>query len=121
MPIGNRVHHAEKVYTSCLKNTKCRIHSITKLLHFLTNMEAVLVRLNDSLRDACRALEETYSHDRLGLLQSGDTLPDRELLRLATEAVDLSDRIQRMLQPPSLILAESFLGKRAFIKQGAMP
>jgi len=74
-------------------------------------MEALLVNLNKSLRDAHDALEGEYSQFRQESLQSADTLPNRKLLELATESIDLSDKLQRMLQPPSSILAESFLGK----------
>lgn len=81
-------------------------------------MDTLLIQLNDSLRTICDSLERVHAQERLELLQSGNTLPDRKLLNLATESIDLSDRLQRLLQPPSLTLAESFLGKRSITKQG---
>lgn len=75
-------------------------------------MEALLEELNITLKNVCNLLHGPMENERLRSLQNGDALPDKSTSSLAIQTIDLMDNIQRMLQPPSLTLAESFLGKK---------
>lgn len=75
-----------------------------------SSVSKILSDLNKSLQDSLNnlnslgnKLDETLHHDV--------QLPDPEALEKAAEAVDLSHRIQILLDPKGLILADHFLGK----------
>lgn len=68
-------------------------------------------KLNLALQEAADAFEGPLNQERLEHLQTLDSLPDKELWNLTSQTVDLADRVIRKLQPPSLQLAESFLGE----------
>lgn len=74
-------------------------------------MDTTLKKLNLALQEAVNALEGPLKADRLNTLQTTDSLPDKETWNLASQTVDLADSVLRLLQPPSLQLAESYLGK----------
>lgn len=74
-----------------------------------SSVSRILLDLNKSLQDSLNSLnslgnklDETLHHDV--------QLPDPEALERAAEAVDLSHRIQILLDPKGLILADHFLG-----------
>ncbi|CAI6098854.1 unnamed protein product [Clonostachys chloroleuca] len=72
-------------------------------------MDVALKKINFALQEAADAFEGPLNQERLEHLQTLDSLPDKELWNLASQTVDLADRVIRKLQPPSLQLAESFL------------
>lgn len=74
-------------------------------------MEAALKKINLALQEAVDAFEGPLNHERLSGLQTTESLPDKQIWNLASQTVDLADKVVRCLQPPSLQLAESFLGK----------
>ncbi|KAK5988145.1 O-methyltransferase verK [Cladobotryum mycophilum] len=72
-------------------------------------MDAVLNKVNLALQEALDALEGPLKEERLNTLLTTDSLPDKEAWNLASQTVDLADKVLRLLQPPSLQLAESYL------------
>jgi len=74
-------------------------------------MDRLLQKINLVLQEAVEALEGPLKADRLDKLQVTDSLPDKETFNLASKTVNLADKVVRLLQPPALQLAESYLGK----------
>jgi gliotoxin/aspirochlorine biosynthesis O-methyltransferase len=74
-------------------------------------MDLVLQNVNLALQEAVNALEGPLRTDRLTALQTTDSLPDKATWNLASQTIDLADRVLRLLQQPSLQLAESYLGQ----------
>ncbi|KAL2759303.1 hypothetical protein ACRALDRAFT_1067839 [Sodiomyces alcalophilus JCM 7366] len=72
-------------------------------------MDATLRKMNRALQEAADALEGPLKADRIAALQSTDSLPDKETWNLASQTVDLADKVLRLVQPPALQLAESYL------------
>jgi hypothetical protein len=81
------------------------------LKYYFFVMDAALKKINLALQEAADAFEGPLNQHRLEHLQTLDSLPDKELWNLASQTIDLADRVIRKLQPPSLQLAESFLGE----------
>nr|A0A1U9YI02.1 RecName: Full=O-methyltransferase verK; AltName: Full=Verticillin biosynthesis cluster protein M [Clonostachys rogersoniana]AQZ42159.1 putative O-methyltransferase [Gliocladium sp.] len=72
-------------------------------------MEAALKKLNIALQEAIDSFEGPLNQERLNELQTTESLPNKEVWSLASQTIDLADKIIHRLQPPSLQLAESFL------------
>jgi hypothetical protein len=72
-------------------------------------MDSTLKTLNAALREAVDALEGPFKADLLDALKNPDSLPDKETWKLVSETVDLADKVVRLVQPPALQLAESYL------------
>lgn len=79
---------------------------------FVVAMDAMLQKVNLALNEAVDAFEGPLKMDRLNTLQTTDSLPDKGTWNLASQTVDLADKVLQLLQPPALQLAESYLGKR---------
>lgn len=73
-------------------------------------MDSELQALNAALQKALDAFEGPLKQDRHESLKPTDSLPDKTIRSLASQTVDLADRVVKLLQPPTLQLAESFLG-----------
>lgn len=75
-------------------------------------MEPVLNELIVNLQSALGALqmEGPVKSDLYNLLHHPQGLPDKKLTALASEAENLLDSIQKLLQPPVELLADNFLG-----------
>lgn len=74
-------------------------------------MDDALHKINLALQEAVDTFEGPLNTARLSTLQTSDSLPDKALWNLASQTVDLSDRLLHLLQPPALQLAECYLGK----------
>jgi hypothetical protein len=74
-------------------------------------MDSALQTLNLALAEALQAFEGKLESERLGTLKVTDSLPDEATWSLALQTVNLADRVVRLLQPPAVQLAESYLGK----------
>ncbi|KAH8753126.1 O-methyltransferase-domain-containing protein [Hyaloscypha finlandica] len=72
-------------------------------------MDDALHKINLALQEAVDAFEGPLNAARLSTLQTSDSLPDKALWNLASQTVDLSDRLLHLLQPPALQLAECYL------------
>lgn len=79
--------------------------------NFVAAMDSTLENLNSALRAAVDAFEGPLQSERLRCLKTTDELPDKRTWDLASQVVDLADRVVQLLQPPNLQLAETFLGK----------
>lgn len=74
-------------------------------------MDSALRKLNLAMEEALADFVGPLNDARLSQLLTTDSLPDKDLWNLALQTVDLADRLSRLLQPPALQLAESYLGK----------
>jgi hypothetical protein len=72
-------------------------------------MDSTLKKLNAALQEAVDALDGPLKADLLDALKNPDSLPDKETWKLVSETVDLADKVVRLVQPPALQLAESYL------------
>ncbi|KAF2092854.1 S-adenosyl-L-methionine-dependent methyltransferase [Rhizodiscina lignyota] len=72
-------------------------------------MDNTLREAISSLQEAVDALEGPLRTERLRTLQNSDSLPDKETWTLASQTVNLADKLVRLIQPPALQLAESYL------------
>ncbi|KAH7361335.1 O-methyltransferase-domain-containing protein [Pyrenochaeta sp. MPI-SDFR-AT-0127] len=72
-------------------------------------MDEALQKINLAIREATDAFEGPLKGDRLSKLQTTDSLPDKRLWDLASQTVNLADRLLRLIQPPALQLAENYL------------
>lgn len=72
-------------------------------------MNSALQTLNLALQEAVHAFEGSLQPERLESLKTTDSLPNKETWTLASQTVDLADKVVRLLQPPALQLAEGFL------------
>nr|QSQ85908.1 methyltransferase [Preussia typharum] len=72
-------------------------------------MEEALQKVNAALKEAVEAFDGPLKDARLSSLQTTDALPDKDVWNLGSQTVDLADRLLRLLQPPALQLAESYL------------
>jgi hypothetical protein len=73
-------------------------------------MDTILQNLNLAIQEAVAAFEGPLKDARLSTLQTTDSLPDKGVWDLASQTVNLADRLTRLIQPPALQLAESYLG-----------
>jgi hypothetical protein len=69
----------------------------------------VLSTLNHHLRNGLEGLEKSNA-ELAKNLHNDESLPDRKLLEQAAQTVDLLHKIQMLLDPPALVLADQFLG-----------
>lgn len=75
-------------------------------------MESLLQELNSHLRgvrDLLHGKLQDELQKRLHNHEEG-VLPDKELVYLAAESIDLLHSIEQMLEPGHLVLADHFLG-----------
>ncbi|KAF2280355.1 S-adenosyl-L-methionine-dependent methyltransferase [Westerdykella ornata] len=72
-------------------------------------MDDRLQKINTALQEAVDAFEGPLNDARLSTLQTTDTLPNAQIWNLASQTIDLADRLLRLLQPPALQLAEGYL------------
>ncbi|KAJ4342319.1 hypothetical protein N0V95_006994 [Ascochyta clinopodiicola] len=72
-------------------------------------MDSALRKLNLAMEEALAAFVGPLNDARLSQLLTTDSLPDKDLWSLASQTVDLADGLSRLLQPPALQLAESYL------------
>ncbi|KAF9732838.1 hypothetical protein PMIN04_009605 [Paraphaeosphaeria minitans] len=72
-------------------------------------MDDRLQKINVAMQEAVDALEGPLNDARLSTLQTPDALPDKQLWLLASQTINLADRLLRLLQPPALQLAEGYL------------
>lgn len=75
----------------------------------MDTMDAALRKVNQALQEAADPLEGPLKADRIAALQSTNTLPDKETWNLASQTADLADKLVRLVQPPALQLAGSYL------------
>lgn len=72
---------------------------------------SALGSLNATLREALERLEsEPVKSELHDGLHHETNLPERELAQLAADTVDLAARVEQMLEPAPLVLADHFLG-----------
>lgn len=74
------------------------------------DIAGLLTDINDHLSYALKKLVSQKSGLRAAL-QDETELPSPEVVGSAAKAIDLSNQIQQMLDPPVLILADHFFGK----------
>jgi len=73
-------------------------------------LEIVLENLANSVSAAVSALEGPLSETWRSKLRHDSKLPDAKCSALAARAVDLLHKAQLLLEPPSMTLADHFLG-----------
>ena len=75
-------------------------------------MEKSLTLLNTFLQETVNQLTGPLSAERLAALydHSLGKLPDANLSELSSQSIDLLNRVEQLLEPSSLVLADHFLG-----------
>ncbi|PSN67012.1 S-adenosyl-L-methionine-dependent methyltransferase [Corynespora cassiicola Philippines] len=73
------------------------------------SVDSALLNLQKALKDACEALEGPLNQERIDSLQDSNKLPNKQSSLIASQTVDLLDRVSRLVQPPVSVLAESYL------------
>ena len=73
-------------------------------------MDYTLIHLIDSLQSALKILKGDANAQLLADLHDHNKLPSKKLVGLASQAIDLLNETEQLLEPGSLVLADHFLG-----------
>jgi gliotoxin/aspirochlorine biosynthesis O-methyltransferase len=79
----------------------------------MTKLEESLVQLINCLQTSLQALQGDLHGELTAALHDNPRLPDKRLVKLAGNAIDLLHETELLLEPGPLILADHFLGTRA--------
>lgn len=78
----------------------------------MTTLIEFLSKLNLLLEDAAKILPAQYGDEIQSTLQPTQSGPDtnKELWQLMSQTVNAADQLVKILQPPAIQLAETYLG-----------
>ncbi len=74
-------------------------------------MDYTLTHLIDSLQSTLKILKDEANAQLLADLHDHNKLPRKKLVGLASQAIDLLNETEQLLEPGSLVLADHFLGR----------
>jgi hypothetical protein len=78
------------------------------------SLESTLTNLIDSLESTLQVLKQDAQAELKDTLHNHDRIPDKNIARIASKAVNLLHETEQLLEPGSLVLADHFLGISSF-------